>query len=112
MSMLKFSTFSLNLSDLPAWRKSVAFCALAIGCFLGAVPAVKETSIYQSASNAPAVAMGQTTAVYVMHGSLRYVTRKEADDLVFWREKVGPLIGVPFVTAFVVLTMFRKERKK
>lgn len=51
-----------------------------------------------------------TYAIYVMHGSLRYVTQDEAESLIFWREKIGPLIGIPFVAAFLILTVFRKER--
>jgi hypothetical protein len=110
MSIRAFSTFNFSFSDLATWRKLCLLVALGVGCSVGAIPALKESKIYKTAPKDPSVATGQTYAIYVMHGSLRYATQSEAESLSFWREKIGPLVGIPFVAAFLVLTMFRKER--
>lgn len=109
MSLRSFSTFSLSFSDLATWRKLCLLFALGVGCTAGAIPAFKETKIYKAAPKVPSVATRQTYAIYVMHGSLRYVTHDEAESLIFWREQIGPLVGIPFVAAFLILTMSRKK---
>ena len=110
MSIRRFSTFNFSFSDLATWRKLCLFLALGVGCSAAAIPTLKESKIYTAAPKLPSVATQQTYAIYVMHGSLRYVTQDEAESLIFWREKIGPLIGIPFVAAFLILTVFRKER--
>jgi hypothetical protein len=37
-----------------------------------------------------------------MHGSLRFVGAEKAQQLHLWREEVAPLIGIPFVAAFLI----------
>jgi hypothetical protein len=110
MSIRDLSRFDLNPSGLPTWRKIVLLCAAGGFFFIGGMVTFKELRIYQSAPSIPVAATQQVYAVQVMHGYQRYVTRAEEEDFVFWKQRMGTLVGIPFIVAFLVLVTFRKGR--
>ena len=111
MSIRDFSQFSLDPSDLPTWRKIVALAGVGLFLFMGAMITFKEIKIYETAPSTPVVATQQVYAVQVMHGYVRYVTQQEGEDFVFWKDRMGTLIGVPFIVAFIVLVTYRKGKE-
>ena len=100
----------LNFADLPAWRKLVIACSLAVFCFLGLMATQQEITIYKSAPASPSPATRRVYPVYVMHGSLRYVASEEFERAYFWRKKMGPLIPLPFLIAAVALITAKEYR--
>jgi hypothetical protein len=111
MSIRDFFRFDLNPSGLPTWRKIVLLCAAGLFIFLGGMATFKELKIYESAPSAAVAATQQIYPVHVMHGYVRYVTRAEEEDFVFWKQRLGTLVGMPFIVAFLVLVTFRKGRE-
>ena len=93
-------------ADLPFWRKAILVACLGAFFWLGPMDAYEHARICFSAPAVPMPVAGQTYAVYVMHGSLRYVTRKEYEDAQYWRAKAG-FVGVPFLVALLTLSAFR-----
>ena len=87
---------SINLLDLPVWRKLVIACCLCLFCFLGVMAVNEEITIYMSAPVLPAPEIRKVYPVYVMHGSLRYVTKDELENAYFWRKRMGSLTGYLF----------------
>lgn len=94
---------SINLLDLPGWRKLAIACCLSLFCFLGVMATNEEITIYMSAPAVPSPEIRKVYPVYVMHGSLRYVTGEESENAYFWRKKMGSLTAVPFLIALLVL---------
>lgn len=103
---------SVNFGDLPMWRKVVIVCALTAFCFLGTMATKEEITIYSSAPSSPSPATKRIYPIYVMHGSLRYVTSDESEQAYFWRKKMGGLIPVPFLIAVVVLVTARQSKAR
>lgn len=105
-----------EFSDLTLWRKIVSLTAaggaLVFVLLVGLILPSKELDIYHSAPTAPVEATQQTYPVQVEHGYLRYVTQKEADDLIFWRNLTGPTIGGLLVVAALVLLTYRHRVKR
>jgi cytosine/uracil/thiamine/allantoin permease len=110
MSISDFSHFNLDPSDLPTWRKIVALGAAGLFLFLGVMITFKEIKIYETAPSAPVVATQQVYPVQVMHGYVRYVTQGEKVSFVFWKDRMGTLIAVPIVAAFIVLATYRRNK--
>jgi hypothetical protein len=102
MSIRDLGRFHLDLSSLSIWRKlSLLVCLVAVFA-IGTMAGFLDISIYYSAPVHAAVYTQETHPVHVMHGSLRFVTDDKAQQLHFWREQVAPLIGIPFVAAFLI----------
>ncbi len=97
------------IRDLPTWRKVVVVCGLGICLFVGWMAAAKEIEIYASAPTHSVAAKGQVYEVHVMHGSIRYVTLQEREDLVFWESRMLSWVGIPFLVAFFVSITCRKK---
>jgi hypothetical protein len=103
--------FQVHWSDLPIWRKVVLICCLGPFLYLGYMDAYEHFKIYTSAPDVPTPTTGQIYPVHVMHRSLKYVTLKEREEVLFWRDKAN-LAGIPFLVAFVVLASFRNRNDK
>lgn len=99
----------LRFSELPKWRRSIALICLGVCLFLGWMATSNEISIYASSPTTPVSATGQVHEMLVMHGSLRYVTIEQQENLRFWNDKMLSLAGIPFVVAFLALVRFRRE---
>lgn len=108
--MRHISILKLDISNAPGWRKIAAGILLVAACLTGAIPTLKEYTVYRLSPASPVRETGETHRVEVNHGFVRYVTQKEAEDLSFWNFEGGLLIGGPFLLAFLVLTMFRSRR--
>jgi hypothetical protein len=98
----------IQWSDLPVWRKIALLCCLGAFSYLGPIDAYEHFKIYTSAPDVPTPATGQTYPVRVMHGSLKYVTWREREEVSSWREKAS-MAGIPIVLAFLVLATFRQK---
>jgi hypothetical protein len=92
---------------LPTWRKVAIVCCIGLAILTGVMSFNGEINSYGSAPSHPVVTTGQTFLVFVNHGSARYVTQREKDDLEFWRSNGGLLVGVPMLLAFFVWITYR-----
>ena len=108
ISMRNISRFSLSFDGLPIWRKLVVSCAVLSFFLIGSVITFKEIRIYRESPTTPVTQLQQVYPLHVMHGSLRYVSRKEEEDLLFWKQRMGSLVGLPLIVAFVVLATSRR----
>ena len=100
-----------SFAELPLWRKALclvaAGTALTIMFVIGPIVPRERAKIYDSAPSAPNPASGQTQAVRVEGGYLRYVTSEQAESLEFWERVTGPSIGASLVIAVLVLFTYR-----
>jgi hypothetical protein len=94
---------------LALWRRVVLICGLVFMLAVGAMSADKELDIYGGAPNQPVAATGQICEVHVMHGSVRYVTPKEREALVFWERHLGAWVGLGPL-AFIFLWLLYRPR--
>jgi hypothetical protein len=108
MSIRDLSAFSINPSELPTWRKGVLSVAISLFLVTGGTITFKELRIYESAPSVPIASTQQVYGVYVMHGQQRYVTRSEQENFIFWKQRIGTLVGIPFIVGFLVLATARK----
>jgi hypothetical protein len=92
-------------SEFSVWRKIVIGVLLGLWLVLGGRLFNWEADIYVSAPHDPVAATRQTSPVHVNHGSLRFVTPKEAEDLSYWRNATSTTIGISALTiVFLALT--------
>ena len=96
---------------MPRWRRVVAVVSAVVFFFLGSMATFQEIRTYESAPKEAVVQSGNIYRVQVMHGSIRYVTAKQAEQISLWRETLGSLVGIPFVIGAVVLFTFRGVRR-
>lgn len=99
-----------DLGDLPAWRKVLLLCCVAVWFSLGVRHLSKEAEIYASAPKAPVIATKQVYSVRVNHGYVRYVTKEEAAHWEFLNRTTGPVIGISALTMFFLILTFRYPR--
>jgi hypothetical protein len=98
------------LAELPMWRKILLACAIGSFFFFGGKLFNKEADIYISAPSVPVAKTKQVYPVLVNHGYVRYLTRKEADDLDFWRKGTPAIIAPSLAAAGLLLATYRNRR--
>ena len=98
----------ITLSDLPVWRRCVLFLCVGLFVVLGLIAAFQDARIYISAPRSPQVETKQVSPVYVMHSQVRYVNFEQEEKLIFWKQRLGLLVGIPFVIALLVVVTTRE----
>jgi hypothetical protein len=71
-----------------------------------------DFTMYYSSPRNPVKNTGEINAVYVMHGSLRFVRASTRESLYFWKETAARFVGVPFLVAFGVLATSPKRNSQ
>jgi hypothetical protein len=94
-------------SEFPAWRKVLLFGCVALFFIIGYQLFSKETDIYTTAPSAPVVETKQVVPVRVNHGTRRYVTEKEAEQLKYLRDTVPSVVIVLLLGAVTILLTYR-----
>jgi hypothetical protein len=92
---------------LPTWRRVVIVCCVGLAVLSGGLSFNREMNIYGGAPDHPVSTTGQTVLVFVNHGSARYVTQHEKENLDFWDSNIGLLTGAPILLAFFLWITFR-----
>lgn len=103
-----FSKESIQLADLPLWRKIVLVLCL-VSVFVLGGNGYEHVRIYAVNPSVAVPEKGQVYPLRVMHGSLRYVTIQQLENFRN-SEARGTLIGIPFVIAFLTLVTFRVKK--
>ena len=107
MPLTDFTSFRLNWSDLPLWRKICVLSFLGLFLYLGQGSAYDDIKIFSLSPNVPTG--DQKYPVRVMHGSLRYVTEPELKRFSEYANRAN-FVGVPLVLAFVLLATNGKTK--
>jgi hypothetical protein len=108
MSIIRYTQGRVDWSELSIWRRITLVACLAAFLYLGQGYGYEHIKIYYSAPDAPEPSIHKTVPVHVMHNSLKFVTKEEADRLEYWRNR-DILVGVPFAVAFLTLATSRRQ---
>src|SRR5580704_1905767 len=82
---------------LPAWRKIVLVCGLGFFLVVFIMSLNTELDIYGGDPDHLVAVTGHIYPTDVVHGNLRYTTKEEHDSRVFWHDKLGSWLGLPFL---------------
>jgi hypothetical protein len=111
MSLYEWLQHPAPISDLPLWRRAVFISGLGIFLLTFVINLGAEFQIFEFRPADPVAATGQTHRVVVNHGYVRYVTQREEESLVFWRDGVTEWADPSFLAAFFVWISFRKPKQ-
>ena len=95
--------YGLTISELPVWRRTFLFVCVGLFCTLGLIATFEDVRIYAAAPTSPVVVTKQVSPVYPPLGGVRYVSFEQEEKLIFWKEKLGLLVGIPFVLALLAV---------
>lgn len=111
MSIGEMASNQSPFSVLPTWRKIAIFCCIGLAVLSGALSFNREMNIYGASPDHPVAATGETFRVVVNHGSQRYVTQREKENLDFWGANIGLLSGCPMLVAFFLWITYRPRTR-
>lgn len=96
----------IEWDDVPVWAKVVVFLGLGMTITFGFMSGVTETLVYKYSPSVPVSATKQIYPVHIMHGSLKYVTREDMEQLAFWYDH-SKYAMIGFVATVLVLFPYR-----
>jgi hypothetical protein len=106
--MRNFYNAQFDWWDLPLWRQAVIVDAFILFFVPGYTLFEKESTIYVSAPTQPNMSAKRIYPVHVNHGSLRYVSREEAESLAQWRTSGPILVAVAILAIAVTILTFER----
>lgn len=107
-----FEKEQVSFPCLPLWRKILILCCLGFSILTGFMALDAELTLDGSGSRNSSPTTGQVYEVNVMHGSIRYVTQKEQDRLIFWEERMGSLVGLCFLSVVFAWITYRDPEEQ
>lgn len=93
---------AMNL-DIPRWRKVAFFVCFFSTLALGGLLANREADFYVSGARSPRPATGETYAISVNHGAVRYLRAREYETYQAWKAH----FSLPMLVGILVLATSR-----